>query len=53
MCGDPGSVEAEGTIALDRAHNLSRIWDKHDGTVITHPEGPLSHRGPRGLQRRK
>ena len=32
MRGDPGSVEAKGTIALDRAHNLSRIWDKHDGT---------------------
>ena len=21
--------------------------------VITHPDGPLSHRGPRGLQKRK
>ena|ERR1700679_840358 len=29
------------------------LYSGLEDAVITHPEGPLSHKGPRGLQRRK
>lgn len=44
------SAQAKDTIALDRAHNLSRIWDKCDGTDMLVTDMCLCHDSGTGLR---